>query len=107
VLSRIVDRDLYRLTERQRARAFGMPDRSPATALQSYRRSRPVPIDRASASPSVWDAPRASQTEASEQRFYEFVWVEIDEVADGFAEADELDGDTEFGLDGEHDAALC
>ena len=42
----------------------------------------------------------------SEQGVDELVGVERDEVADRLADADELDGEAELGLDGEHDAAL-
>ena len=45
-------------------------------------------------------------THSVEQGVDELVGVEGDEVADGLAEADELDRDAELGLDGEDDAAL-
>src|SRR5881394_1303523 len=41
-----------------------------------------------------------------EQGFDELVGVELDEVAGLLAQAHELDGDAELGLDGEGDAAL-
>ena len=49
---------------------------------------------------------RAAQPSGLEQGVDELVGVEGDQVADRLAEADELDGDAELGLDGEHDAAL-
>jgi len=42
-----------------------------------------------------------------EERADELIRLEWRQVGDGFAEADQLHRDTEFGFDREHDATLC